>query len=127
MCDFRGSVTYIDPNIKPQARTAQVRVELDNPGEIIKLAVYGNVAFGSTGTAERTVLVVPTAAVQNMNDKQVVFTTTDKLGVFIAVLFASGKENKGRFTVLEGLNVGDKIVTDGNFLLLAELLKKSPQ
>ena len=61
-----------------------------------------------------------------MNDKQVVFVTTDKPNVFIVKPVRLGKENKGRFVVLEGLNVGDRIVTDGSFLLRAELLKQHP-
>lgn len=123
---FRGHVTYIDPNIDQQTRTAQVRVELDNPGQVLKIGMYVNVAFGSMGTAERTVPVVPAAAVQNMNDKQVVFVATDKPGVFVARSVRLGKESNGQFAVREGLNVGDKIVTDGSFLLRAELLKQHP-
>ena len=60
-----------------------------------------------------------------MNDKQVVFVATDKPNVFAVKSVRLGKENNGQFTVLEGLNVGDKIVTDGSFLLRAELLKQN--
>ena len=56
---FRGHVTYIDPNINQETRTAQVRVELDNPGQILKIGMYVNVAFGSMGTAERTMPTIP--------------------------------------------------------------------
>ncbi|HRI05167.1 MAG TPA: efflux RND transporter periplasmic adaptor subunit [Pyrinomonadaceae bacterium] len=123
---FRGHVTYIDPNISPETRTAQVRVELDNPGQVLKIGMYVNVAFGSMGTAERTMPTVPSAAVQNMNDKQVVFVTTDKPNVFAVKTVRLGKENNDRFVVLEGLNVGDKIVTVGSFLLRAEILRQNP-
>lgn len=123
---FRGHVTYIDPNINPQTRTAQARVELGNPGQILKIGMYVNVAFGSGGTAERTLPVVLSAAVQNMNDKQVVFVATENAGVFIVKQVRLGKENNGQFTVLEGLNVGDRVVTDGSFLLRAEFLKQHP-
>lgn len=123
---FRGHVTYIDPNIDQVTRTAQVRVELDNPGQTLKIGMYVNVAFGSTGTAERTMPVIPASAVQNMNDKQVIFVATDKPNVFIVKSVRLGKENNGRFTVMEGLNVGDRIVTDGGFLLRAEILKQNP-
>jgi RND family efflux transporter MFP subunit len=123
---FRGHVTYIDPNINPETRTAQVRVELDNPGQVLKIGMYVNVAFGSMGTAERTMPTVPSSAVQNMNDKQVVFVATDKPNVFNIKSVRLGKENKERFVVLEGLNVGDKIVTEGSFLLRAEILKQNP-
>jgi multidrug efflux pump subunit AcrA (membrane-fusion protein) len=37
-----------------------------------------------------------------------------------------GSESNGQFIVLEGLNVGDKIVTEGSFLLRAEMLKQNP-
>ncbi len=123
---FRGHVTYIDPNITPETRTAQVRVELDNPGQILKIGMYVNVAFGSMGTAERTMPTIPAASIQNMNDMQVVFVATDKPNVFTVKQVRLGEENNGRFVVLEGLNVGDKIVTVGSFLLRAELLKQNP-
>jgi multidrug efflux pump subunit AcrA (membrane-fusion protein) len=37
-----------------------------------------------------------------------------------------GTEANGRYIVLEGLNVGDKIVTEGSFLLRAEWFKLHP-
>ncbi len=123
---FRGHVTYIDPNIDQATRTAQVRVELDNPGHALKIGMYVNVAFGSTGTAERTMPVIPRTAVQDMNDKQVVFISTDKPNVFVVKQVRLGKEKTGQFTVIEGVNVGDKIVTNGSFLLRAEMLKQNP-
>jgi membrane fusion protein, heavy metal efflux system len=88
--------------------------------------MYVNVAFGSGGVAERTMPTIPSAAVQNMNDKQVVFVATDKPNVFTVKTVRLGKESNGQFTVIEGVNVGDRIVTDGSFLLRAELLKQSP-
>ena len=123
---FRGHVTYIDPNINQETRTVQVRVELENPGQVLKIGMYVNVAFGSSGNAERTMPMIPSSAVQNMNDRQVVFVATDKPNVFAVKPVRLGKENSGRFTVLEGLNVGDRVVTDGSFLLRAEILKKDP-
>lgn len=123
---FRGHVTYIDPNINQETRTAQIRVELDNPGQILKIGMYVNVAFGSGGVAERTMPTIPKSAIQDMNDRQVVFVATDKPNVFVVRSVRLGKENNGKVTVLEGLNVGDKIVTDGGFLLRAELLKQNP-
>jgi len=35
-----------------------------------------------------------------------------------------GAETGGQYVVLEGLNVGDKVVTEGSFLLRAEWLKQ---
>ena len=123
---LRGHVTYIDPNINQETRTAQVRVELDNPGRMLKLGMYVNVALGSMGAAERTMPVIPSSAVQNINDGQVVFVATEKPGVFVVRRVRLGAEDNGRYVVHEGLNVGDRIVTEGSFLLRAELLKSAP-
>jgi len=125
---FRGQVTYIDPAINQETRTAQARVELENPGQILKIGMYVNVAFGALGTAERTAPVVPVAAVQNIFNRQTVFVATDNPNTFILRTVSLGTETGGggQYVVLEGLNVGDKIVTEGSFLLRAEWLKQHP-
>ncbi len=120
---FRGQVTYIDPTLNETTRTAQARVELANPDGILKIGQYVNVAFGSLGMAEKTAPVVPLSAVQTIGSKSIVFLTTDQPTVFILRQVRLGKETDGKFIVLEGLNVGDTVVTSGSFLLRAEWLK----
>ena len=122
---FRGQVTYIDPNIKQETRTAQVRVVVENPDQMLKIGMYVRVAFGALGMAERTVPVVPSAAVQTINNRQVVFLATGEPQVFTVRQVRLGSETDGRFVVLEGLNVGDRVVTAGSFLLRAEWLKRN--
>lgn len=123
---FRGQVTYIDPNIKEETRTAQIRVVLENPGQIFKIGQYVNVAFGSMGMAERTAPIVPSSAVQTIYNQKVVFLPTEKPNVFVIKPVRLGSETNGQYIVLEGLNVGDKIVTEGSFLLRAEMIKQNP-
>lgn len=123
---FRGQVTYIDPNINQETRTAQVRVELENPAQMFKIGMYVNVSFGALGTGEMTAPVIPTAAVQNMKEQKIVFAATDKPNVFVMKPVRLGSETNGQYVVLEGLNVGDKIVAEGSFLLRAEMLKQNP-
>jgi RND family efflux transporter MFP subunit len=123
---FRGHVTYIDPNINPETRTAQVRIELDNPGQALKIGMYVKAAFGVGGASERTMPVISAASVQNMNERQIVFVATDKPNVFAVRHVRLGAENGGKMIVLEGLQVGDRIVSDGSFLLRAEMLKQDP-
>jgi RND family efflux transporter MFP subunit len=123
---FRGQVSYIDPAIDQTTRTAQVRVELANPGQLLKIGMFVNVAFATLGGAEATTPVVPKIAVQNVNNQQVVFVATKEPNVFDMRLVRLGGENNGFFTVLEGLAIGDQIVTEGGFLLRAEWLKLHP-
>lgn len=123
---FRGQVSYVDPKVDPQTRTAQARIELANPGRQLKIGMYVNVAFAALGTAESTVLVVPVAAVQNLGNRQVAFVATNDPNVFAMRFVRLGPEINGFYPVLEGLSVGDRIVTEGSFMLRAEWLKSHP-
>ncbi len=123
---FRGPVSYIDPTLDAATRTGQVRIELANPGQALKIGMYVNVAFGATGGAEKTAPTIPTSAVQNLNNQQVVFVATNDPNVFAMRPVRLGRESNGHYQVLEGLNVGDRIVTEGSFLLRAEWLKMNP-
>jgi RND family efflux transporter MFP subunit len=123
---FRGQVSYVDPKLDPQTRTAQVRLELANPGQQLKIGMYVNVAFAALGSAQSTTAVVPAIAVQNMNNQQVVFVATIDPNTFVMRSVRLGPENNGYYPVLEGLGVGDRVVTTGSFMLRAEWLKSHP-
>ncbi|MGH9932642.1 MAG: efflux RND transporter periplasmic adaptor subunit [Pyrinomonadaceae bacterium] len=123
---FRGRVSYVDPTLDTATRTGQVRIELANPGQTLKIGMYVNVAFGATGAAEKTAPTIPASAVQNLNGQQVVFVATNDPNVFVMRPVRVGLESNGRYQVLEGLNAGDRVVTEGSFLLRAEWVKTNP-
>jgi len=124
---FRGRVTFVDPQIEQATRTAQVRVELANPGQALKLGMYVNVAFGATGAAESTAPTVPASAVQNVGGQTVVFLATPDPNTYRMRSVRLGAEVGERYPVLEGLTVGDRVVTEGSFMLRAEWLKLHPE
>jgi cobalt-zinc-cadmium efflux system membrane fusion protein len=123
---FRGQVSYVDPKVDPQTRTAQARIELANPGQQLKIGMYVNVAFGGLANTTSAVPVVPVSAVQNVGNHQVVFIATSDPNVFAMRPLRVGPETNGYYPVLEGLSVGDRVVTEGSFMLRAEWLKSHP-
>ncbi len=123
---FRSRISYVDPKIDPATRTAQVRIELANPGQMFKIGMYVNVAFGALGVAEKTTPVVAKDAAQNIGNQQFVFVATEKSNEFLLRPVRLGTESNGFYPVLEGLNAGERIVTEGSFLLRAEWLKQHP-
>ena len=123
---FRGQVSYVDPKVDPQTRTAQARIELANPGQQLKIGMYVNVAFAALVAAGSTVPVVPNAAVQNIGNRQVVFVAKSDPNVFAMRLVRVGPDSNGYSPVLENLSIGDRIVTEGSFMLRAEWLKSHP-
>ena len=124
---FRGRISYVDPKLDPQTRTAQVRVELANPGQQLKIGMYVNIAFAAlTNGTKSSMPVVTVAAVQNIGNQQVVFVPTYDSNAFAMRPLRLGAESNGYYPVLEGLSAGDKIVTSGSFMLRAEWLKSHP-
>lgn len=119
---FRGRVSYIDPTLDPATRTAQARIEVANPGQALKIGMFINVTFAALGGPEST-SVIPKSAVQNINNQEVVFVETASPNTYAMRPVKLGAEVNGQYPVLEGLTVGDRIVTDGSFLLRAEWLK----
>lgn len=120
---FRGRVSYIDPTLDPATRTAQARIELANPGQALKIGMFVNVAFAALGAAESSTPVIPRSAVQNISNRQVVFVETASPNTYAMRPVKLGPEVNGQYSVLEGLTVGERIVTEGSFLLRGEWLK----
>ena len=126
---FIGSVSYIDPRVDPTTRTAQVRVEVANPGEILKLGMFLDVSLGGTPTTAssgKTIVIIPRSAVQAVGARQVVFVASDQPGVFIQREVTVGPEANGLVPVYSGVKAGERVVSVGSFLLSAESLKLHP-
>jgi cobalt-zinc-cadmium efflux system membrane fusion protein len=122
---LRGRVTYIDPRVDPQTRTAKVRVEMPNPDGHLRLGMYVTMAF-STSSGEHAV-VVPRAAVQTIGGRQVVFVAVqDEEGKFVQRTVQVGQLAGESYAVLSGLEPGEVVATEGSFFLRAESLRLVP-
>ena len=119
---FRGRVSYIDPRVDPQTRTAKVRVEVPNPGGRLRLGMYVTMMFAGAGGQRQ--VVVPRTAVQSIGNQSVVFLpVAGDAGTFLRRIVRLGPATGDFYVVLEGLRAGDTVVTDGSFLLRAEVAK----
>ena len=120
---YRGEVSYIDPRVDAQTRTAKVRVVVPNPGGLLRLGMYADVLFATPGGLP--VLLVPAGAIQSIGSTKVVFVRAEgDAGRFHQQTVKVGEEIDGHVSVLEGLMPGEKVVTEGSFLLRAEALRQ---
>jgi RND family efflux transporter MFP subunit len=121
---LHGRVTYIDPRVDSQTRTAKVRVEVPNPNDRLRLGMYVTISFTTRSGAH---VVVPHTAVQTIGDRQVVFVPVeDEEGTFIQRPVVLGQPVGESYTVLRGLEPGEMVVTEGSFFLRAESLRNAP-
>ena len=115
---WNGHVAYIDPQVDPNTRTAQARIEVANPRESLRFQMYLDVEFTSTGAVGTA---VPEAAVQSIGERQFVFLPIkDNEGSFTMRVVRLGPAANGYYAVLEGLKPNDEVVTEGSFILKAE-------
>ena len=120
-----GRVNYIDPRLNEETRTARVRIEMTNPGERLKAGMFVEVGFeaGTGGTTEEE-LVVPSTAVQRIENRSVVFIPKDdEPSAFEVREVELGGETSGYHRVISGLKLGEKVVTKGSFTLKTQKLK----
>jgi RND family efflux transporter MFP subunit len=122
---WNGRVTYIDPQVDPNTRTAQARIEVANTRESLRFQMYVDVEFTSQGAVGT---VVPEAAVQSIGDRQFVFLPIkDNEGSFAMRVVRLGPAANGYYAVLDGLRLNDEVVTEGSFILKAEGVRQHPE
>ena len=122
---WNGRVTYIDPQVDPNTRTAQARIEVANTRESLRFQMYVDVEFTSQGAVGT---VLPEAAVQSIGDRQFVFLPiTDNEGSFAMRVVRLGPAANGYYAVLDGLRLNDEVVTEGSFILKAEGVRQHPE
>jgi cobalt-zinc-cadmium efflux system membrane fusion protein len=119
-----GRISYIDPQLDEETRTAKVRIELPNREGRLKAGMFAEVEFQTgTATAEKE-LVVPEAAIQRIGERAVVFVAEeDEPGHFKTLDVETGGTVNGLTRILSGLKEGDRVVTKGSFTLKTQLMK----
>lgn len=117
-------MSYVDPRVDPQSRTAKVRVEVANADGRLRLGMYVNMAF--IGAVAKPRVVVPRAAVQAVGDQHLVFMpVAGEEGKFLRRKIRLGPATDDSYVVLGGLRSADTVVTEGSFLLRAESARDS--
>ena len=114
---LHGRVNYVSPELRPDTRTAQVRIELPNANGRLRFGMFVTVDLGGTGAAGG--LTAPKAAIQAVGPDSVVFV--QQAGqTFEQRRVSVGQSASDRVPVLSGLAAGERIVTQGSFALRAE-------
>lgn len=117
---FTGRVTFIDPILNGQTRTAGVRVEMANGGGRFKpeMLLVGNVAASMQKYADEGV-IIPKSAVLWTGRRSVVYVKDDveEQPTFLLRQVTLGPSLPDGYVVLDGLAEGEEIVTNGVFAI----------
>lgn len=117
---LNGRVSYIDPQVSAETRTARVRIEVPNARHDLRLGMYAEALLGDERGA--TTPMVPRSAVQNVGDRTVVYLVNPKEpGTFVEREVRLGMTTGNQVSVLAGVRTGDVVVGEGSFSVRAEL------
>ena len=114
---FKGSVTALLPELNVQTRTVRARIVLANPGGVLKPGMFATVSFGS-GSAGRSVIVPAEAVIQT--GKRSVVIVDGGSGRFAPVDVETGRQSGDLMEIRKGLEVGQRVVISGQFLVDSE-------
>jgi membrane fusion protein, heavy metal efflux system len=119
---FPGRLTRIGDQLNPEMRTVEARITLANPRGELKPEMYAAAEFPLPGARE-TVLV-PAAAVQEINGLRVVFEQAAP-GRFIPRTVDTGRTAAGLVEILGGLDGSKPVVTSGAYALKSQIFKST--
>lgn len=114
--EFDATVSFIDPVLNTQTRTVTVRANLNNKDGLFKpgMFVAGKVE-GKTNGSEMQ-LRIPASAVMWTGERSLVYIKTNpNEPVFEMRQVTLGNRNGKNYSVMDGLENGDEIVTNGTF------------
>jgi membrane fusion protein, heavy metal efflux system len=121
---FEGSVSRVGDTVDESLRTIKVRVDVPNPGLVLKPNMFVQGSLDTKGASKHDVMAVPEDAVQTIDGEPAVFVAAGERGFVARPVAVGDRVGKAR-TILRGLDGSERVVVTGAFNLKAELLKSS--
>jgi Cu(I)/Ag(I) efflux system membrane fusion protein len=115
--EIKSQIDFINPVLNPESRTLKVRTTVQNPNGKLKPGMVADATLNIE--LEGRPLVIPRSAIIDTGKRKVVWIkVADK--TYQAQLVKTGYESQGYVEVLDGIQEGDQVVIEGNFLLDAQ-------
>lgn len=115
---FHGKISELLPNMELTTRTLKARVVLENPQQKLKPGMYLSVQSTSADKLQ-SVLAIPQEALLMSSNRNTVLLAQGE-GHFKPVEVSTGQTQEGWVEIKSGLNVGQLVVTSGQFLIDSE-------
>jgi len=106
---LKGKVSNVSPILDPSIRTAKVRLEVENPDNILRFGMFVTATF--RGLEWHRNATVPATAVLHLHDRDWVYIPADR-GLFRRVEVVAGKMLPGSLqTIVSGIKPGQQVVS----------------
>lgn len=105
-----GKVTKMSGVIDPATGSAQLIAIFQNPNRLLKSGGSGSIIVPHDNNSA---IVIPQSCVSEVQDKKFVYTVTKDNKVKYTEIKVAPQNDGNNYVVVEGLNVGDRYVTNG--------------
>ena len=123
---LRSTISYIDPQLGRETRTAKVRAEVQNGQGQLRLGMYAQMRIDTAGG--RVAPVIQKSAIHTIGDRTVVYVVDPGTpGRFTQRVVRTGVASGGRIAIESGVSVGESVASGGSFFLRAERERLGPQ
>ncbi|MFT5646092.1 MAG: Cu(I)/Ag(I) efflux system membrane fusion protein [Aureispira sp.] len=114
--EFKAKVDFIDPVLDTRTRTVKLRVVLNNKDGVFKPGMFVEGKIKGITSSKGQVLTIPSSAVLWTGERSVVYIKTNPdQPIFEMREITLGNQIGDNYAILDGLNNGDEIVTNGTF------------
>lgn len=107
---FSGEVYAIDPQIDVNGRSVMMRAKVDQNDGPLRPGMFARVILVLEERPQA--LLIPEEALIPRGEEQTVFKVVD--GKVVAVTVITGLRTRGKVEIVEGLEVGDTVITAGH-------------
>ena len=114
--EFKGKVDFIEPVLNTKTRTVTLRVVLSNKDDVFKPGMFVTANIEGSTAKNDEVLSIPASSVLWTGERSVVYLKTNPdQPIFEMREIKLGNQIGNEYEVVEGLFVGNEIVTNGTF------------
>ncbi|WP_226388971.1 efflux RND transporter periplasmic adaptor subunit [Penaeicola halotolerans] len=115
---FTGVITFVDPLVNPNTRTVAVRASIDNTEELLKPEMFLEGEISTSANTQQKQLQIPKSAVLWTGKQSIVYVKQDaETPTFQWREITIGPLSGNYYQVIEGLEAGEEIVSNGTFAI----------
>jgi len=108
---FTGTIGDIGAVLDPTIRTAKVRIQVDNPGMLMRVGMFATATF--YGKATQSHPAVPATAILHLHDRDWVYVPATGSGNFRRVAVEGGDMlPNGMQQIKSGIDIGQQVVSN---------------
>ena len=118
---FAGTLDWVAPVLDDATRALPVRMVLPNPDGWLRPGLFGTLRVARAGASATPTILA--GAVQELDGRSIVFVPTETPGELRVRPITAGQSSDGRTEVIDGIELGERYVTDNAFILKSHLIR----